>query len=65
MKCIKCGIDFNPDEIIMILADDAEPICDLCANGRHSNGAAFYLKVSKKKRIITPCDKYHNKGRKS
>jgi hypothetical protein len=31
MQCVKCGVDFSPDEIIMILEDDAEPICDLCA----------------------------------
>lgn len=31
MKCIKCGVHFNPDEIIMIMEDGEEPICDSCA----------------------------------
>lgn len=30
-EVFKCGIDFNPDKIIMMLEDDAEPVCDLCA----------------------------------
>jgi hypothetical protein len=31
MQCVKCGVHFSPDEIIMILEDDAESFCDLCA----------------------------------
>lgn len=31
MQCIKCGVDFSPDDIAMIKEDGAEPICDLCA----------------------------------
>ena len=30
MQCIKCGVDFSPDEIMM-MEDGEEPICDLCA----------------------------------
>jgi len=31
MQCVICGVDFSPDEIMMILVDGEEPICDLCA----------------------------------
>ena len=30
MQCIKCGVDFSPDDIDVV-EDGEELICDLCA----------------------------------
>ncbi|WP_438312197.1 hypothetical protein [Sporosarcina sp. FA9] len=30
MKCLKCGVSFDEDEIFMIIEDEEDPICDLC-----------------------------------